>query len=64
MQFLAWNCIGLTRASAIHSLRVKVQKFSPDVLFISETKTTATAACNNMNSRVFFLWPMRPPSWL
>jgi hypothetical protein len=61
MKFLAWNCIGLTRASAIRSLRVKIRKFSPDVLFISETKTTATVACNIMNSMGFFLMAHAPP---
>jgi exonuclease III len=40
MKILAWNRRGLTRASAIRSLRVKVRKFSPDILFLSETKTT------------------------
>jgi len=40
MKILAWTCRGLTRASAIRSLRVKVRKYSPDVLFLFETKTT------------------------
>jgi len=62
MKILAWNCRGLTRASAIRSLRVKVRKFSPDILFLSETKTTVVVVCNIMNSMGFFLMAHAPPT--
>jgi exonuclease III len=64
MKFLAWNCRGLTRASAIRSLRVKVRNYSPDVLFLSETKTIATVACNIMNSLEFFFYGPCASYWL
>jgi hypothetical protein len=37
MKFLTWNCKGLSRAFAIRSLRGKIQKHSPSILFLSET---------------------------
>jgi hypothetical protein len=54
MKLLAWNCRGLTRASAIRSLRVKVKKYSPDVIYLSETKTDLAVACKIMNDLGFF----------
>jgi exonuclease III len=62
MKILAWNCIGLTHASAIRILRVKVRKYSPDVLFLSETKSTVVVVCNIMNSMGFFLMAHAPPT--
>jgi hypothetical protein len=62
MKILSWNCRGLTRASAIHSLRVKVRKLSPDIVFLTETKTAPNIVCNILNSMGFFLMVHVPPS--
>jgi hypothetical protein len=64
MKLLVWNYRGLTCASAIRSLRVKVRKYSSNVLFLSETKTKPVVVCNIMNSMASFLWPMLPISVL
>ncbi len=61
MKILAWNCRGLTRASVIRSLRVKVSKYSPDVIYLSETKATPAAVCIIMNNLGFFLMAHVPP---
>jgi hypothetical protein len=54
MMFLAWNCRGLSRAYAIHSLRGKIRKHSSDVLFLSETKTLPSTAVVILNGLGFF----------
>jgi len=51
----------LTRASAVRSLRVKIRKFDPNILFLSETKTNPTVVCNILNSLGFFLMAHAPP---
>jgi exonuclease III len=38
MKLLSWKCRGLTRASVVRNLRVKLRNLSPDVIFLSETK--------------------------
>jgi hypothetical protein len=58
MKLLAWNCRRLTCASAIQSLRVKVKKYFPDVMYLSETKATHAAACIIVNNLVFFFFLM------
>jgi len=54
MKILAWNCRGLARASTIRSLRAKVRKHSPDIIFLSETKLPPSAACIILNGLGFF----------
>jgi exonuclease III len=56
MKILAWNCRGLARASTIRSLRAKVRKCSPDILFLSETKIQPSAACIILNGLGFFFY--------
>lgn len=62
MKILAWNCRGLCRPSAIRSLRGKIKNHSPDVMFLSETKTTSTVATVIMNNLGFFFMVHVPPS--
>lgn len=62
MKILSWNCSGLTRASAIHSLRIKVRKLSPDIVFLTETKTDPTIACTILNTMGFFFMAHVPPT--
>jgi hypothetical protein len=61
MKLLAWNCRGLARASTIRSLRAKVRKHSPDILYLSETKIPPSAACIILNGLGFFLMIHAPP---
>jgi hypothetical protein len=61
MKLLAWNCIGLSRASATRSLRVKIRKHSPDVIFLYETKIDPSVACIIMNRLSFFFMTHVPP---
>ena len=55
IKLLAWNCRGLTRAFVVHSLRGKIQKHSPKILFLSETKTHSADAIVILNSLGYFL---------
>jgi exonuclease III len=63
MKLLAWNCRGLSRASAIRSLRGLVRKHSPDILFLSETKTQPDTAIVILNNLGYFLMShVTPPA--
>jgi hypothetical protein len=62
MKFLSWNCRGLSRPSAIRSLRVLIRNLNPDVLFLSETKTASSSASNILNRLGFYLLVQVPPS--
>jgi hypothetical protein len=62
MKLLAWNCRGLTRASAIRSLRGNIRLHSPDILFMSETKTLIPHATVILNRLGFFLMSHAPPT--
>jgi hypothetical protein len=62
MKILAWNCRGLSRASAIRSLRGKIRSHSPDVLFLSETKLQPLQSSVILNTLGFFLMLHAPPS--
>jgi hypothetical protein len=62
MKILAWNCRGLSRASAIRNLRGKIRSHSPDVIFLSETKLQPLQSSVILNSLGFFLMLHAPPS--
>ena len=62
MKLLAWNCRGLSRASAIRSLRGKIRMHSPDVLFLSETKAQPSLAVSVLNNLGFSNMLHAPPS--
>jgi hypothetical protein len=62
MKLLAWNCRGLTRAFAIRSLRGNIRLHSPDILFMSETKTLIPHATVILNRLGFFLMSHAPPT--
>ena len=55
IKLLTWNCIGLSRASAIHSLRVEIRKHSPYIPFLSKTKTQHAHVIVVLNSLGFFI---------
>ncbi|GLT53542.1 hypothetical protein SLA2020_268070 [Shorea laevis] len=62
MKLLSWNCKGLTHPSAILNLKVKIRKHSPDIIFLTETKTNPVVACIILNTLGFFLMAHAPPS--
>ncbi|GLT65413.1 hypothetical protein SLA2020_378480 [Shorea laevis] len=62
MKLLSWNCRGLSRDSAIRSLRVLIRNTSPDVIFLSETKTAPPSASAILNRLGFYLISQVPPS--
>jgi hypothetical protein len=62
MKLLAWNCRGLSRPSAIRSLRGKIRTHSLDVLFLSETKLQPLQSIVILNSLGFFIMLHAPPS--
>ena len=62
MKFLAWSCRGLSRPSAIRSLRGKVRNHSPDVLFLSETKLHPDNATVILNCLGYFKMTHVAPS--
>lgn len=41
MSLMAWNCRGIGGASTVHTLKENLQRYRPDLLFLSETKTNA-----------------------
>jgi hypothetical protein len=61
MKILSWNCRGLTRPSVIRSLRALINKHSPDVIFLSETKTSPSAACPILHRLGFYSLAHVPP---
>jgi hypothetical protein len=54
MKLLAWNYKGLSRASAICSLRGKIRICSPKILFLFETKAQPLHDAAVLNSLGFF----------
>jgi hypothetical protein len=62
MKLLAWNCRGLSRASAICSLRRKIQICSPKILFLFKTKARPLHDAVVLNSLGFFKMVHAPPS--
>jgi hypothetical protein len=59
MKVLASNCRGLSRASAIRSLRGKIRNHFPNILFLSKTKMQPSHATTVLG---FFLMSHAPPS--
>jgi exonuclease III len=55
MKILSWNCRGLSRPSAVQTLRVLIRENSPDILFLSETKSPSPQVSSILHSLGFFL---------
>lgn len=62
MKLLSWNCRGLTCASAVCSLKVKVRKQYTDVIFMYETKASPFVTSVIMNNLGFFFMSHVPHS--
>jgi exonuclease III len=43
MKLLAWNCRGLGRGTAARALRSLIRTHKPDLLFLCETKLSASS---------------------
>jgi exonuclease III len=54
MKILSWNCRGISRLSAICSLRVLVHDNRPKILFLSETKSSPSLVSSILNQLGFF----------
>jgi hypothetical protein len=55
MKLLSWNCRGLSCPSAIRSLRALIRNASPDVIFLSETKSSTPRVSSILNRLGFYL---------
>ena len=55
MKLLSWNCRGLSRPAAVRTLRRLIRDQSPDILFISETKSSPPQVSATLNRLGFFL---------
>jgi hypothetical protein len=55
MKILSWNCRGLSRPTAVRSLRLLIRENSPEILFLSETKSSPLQVSSILNSLGFFL---------
>jgi len=59
---LSWNCRGLAQSSTVRSLRAIIRKHNPDVIFLTETKTTSHLASPILNQLGFVHMLQAPPS--
>jgi exonuclease III len=55
MKLLSWNCRGLSRPAAVRTLRRLIRDQSPDILFISETKSSPSQVSATLNRLGFLL---------
>jgi hypothetical protein len=55
MKILSWNCRGLSRPAVVLTLRRLIRDQSPDVLFLSETKSSPSQVSAALNRLGFFL---------
>jgi len=62
MKILSWNYRGLAQSFTIRSLRAMVRKSNPDILFLSETKTTTIVALSILHKLGFFWLVQANPS--
>lgn len=53
MKVLGWNCRGICNAATVKALKPQINGNSPDVIFLSETKASASRMVNVMNSIKF-----------
>jgi hypothetical protein len=54
MKLLSWNCRGLSRPSAVRSLRMLIRIHSPDILFLSETISSPSQVSSILHSLGFY----------
>ena len=62
MKILSWNCRGLSRASIVRHLRLLIRDNSPDVLFLSETKSPPPQVTSILNRLGFFFMTQFAPT--
>nr|POE60828.1 hypothetical protein CFP56_39840 [Quercus suber] len=53
MKVLGWNCCGIYNATTVRALKAQINENSPDVIFLCETKASASRMVNVMNSIKF-----------
>jgi exonuclease III len=55
MKILSWNCRGISRPTAIRGLRALIRVNSPDVLYLSKTKSYPSLVSSILNRLGFYL---------
>ena len=55
MKILSWNYRGITRPAAVQNLRALIKANNPDVIFLSETKTSSFLVSPILNHLGFYL---------
>ena len=53
MKILGWNCRGICRAATVRAFKAQIKGTSPDVIFLSETKASASRMVEVMNEIKF-----------
>jgi hypothetical protein len=61
MKILSWNCRGLSRPAAVRSLRMLIRDSSPNLLFLSETKSSPSHVTSILNRLGFYSLTQVPP---
>jgi hypothetical protein len=61
MKILSWNCRGLSRPAAVRSLRMIIRENNPDIIFLSETKSSPSSVSSILNLLGFFLMSLVSP---
>jgi exonuclease III len=61
MKILSWNCKGLSRPTAVQTLRRLICDQSPDILFLTETKSSPLQVSATLNRLGFFLMSQVAP---
>jgi hypothetical protein len=62
MKILSWNCRGISRPTIGHGLRALIKTNSPDVLFLSETKSPPSLVTSILNRLGFYLMTLVAPT--
>jgi hypothetical protein len=61
MKILSWNCRELSRPAAVQTLRRLICDQSPDILFLTETKSSPPQVSATLNRLGFFLMSQVAP---
>jgi hypothetical protein len=61
MKILPWNCRGLSKPAAVQTLRRLIRDQSPDIMFLTETKSSPLQVFATLNRLGFFLMSQVAP---
>jgi hypothetical protein len=54
MKLISWNCRGISRPAAVRGLRALIRANNPDILFLSETKSSPSLVSSILNQLGYF----------